>query len=174
MLLKPMKSYATLYPIVICGPASPRLLVNTAAGGVIVSTNGTAYPSSELERSAPLFEGVPCYHRHNEDGVSETFRELMRVGTIRNPRWSPATNELLADLLVTDEHWKREIKTWRSVYGFSMATEVSCREAGGMTIVDKIVSVKSVDLVEWADPACGGRWADKSGAPAQMINKWIG
>ncbi|MGE3804159.1 MAG: hypothetical protein AB7K24_05755 [Gemmataceae bacterium] len=134
-------------------PDQPILRGVKILGGV--SKNRRRYTGEAVEQAARLYEGLPVNIDHPEKntaaarGLRERFGKLLQV---RNEAGS-----LRGDLHYNPKHPLAEAVRWWAenqpdAIGLSHnATGTGHTEADGTFVVDKIVSVRSVDIV--ADPA---------------------
>jgi len=118
-----------------------------------VGKNGEFYSRDVLRRAVPKYEGVRVYFEH--DLARPRQRRLQdQFGVLRNARFDGRA--IIADLHANPHHPLFEQVAWdaengtRGV-GLSHLVDATDHRANGMTIVDSIDDVLSVDIV--ADPA---------------------
>ena len=119
------------------------------------SRNGRHYPNDTLRNALPLYENskVNLDHPDGDPRKSRSYRA--RFGVIRNVQLRE--NEgLFADFWFNPKHSMAEQLLWDAEHapdnvGFSHNVEAVVKRDKTSVLVEKIVSVRSVDLV--ADPA---------------------
>ncbi len=119
------------------------------------SKNGRDYPATTLRAAATLFEGVPCYARHRQQGEGERH-PLDKVGKFSQAAWSEADNGITARLRVVNPQARALLMEMHETgetdfVGFSIDAEGQVDRGS----VRAITKANSVDLV--AEPAAGGR-----------------
>ncbi len=119
------------------------------------SKNGRDYPATTLQAAATLFEGVPCYARHRQQGEGERH-PLDKVGKFSQAAWSEADNGITARLRVVNPQARALLMEMHETgetdfVGFSIDAEGQVDRGS----VRAITKAHSVDLV--AEPAAGGR-----------------
>lgn len=119
------------------------------------SRNGREYPDKTLREAISLYENakVNLDHPDGDPGKPRSYQD--RFGAIHNVRLKE--NEgLFADFRFNPKHAVAEQLLWDAKHapenvGFSHNVEATVRREQDRTIVEKILKVRSVDLV--ADPA---------------------
>jgi hypothetical protein len=136
------------------------------------SRNGREYPNETLRESIPLYENskVNLDHPEGDPGKPRSYQD--RFGVIRNV--TLRENEgLFADFRFNPKHAVAEQLLWDAEHapdnvGFSHNVEAVVRREQEKTIVEKIIAVRSVDLV--ADPATTAGLFESAEKPAVEIN----
>lgn len=119
------------------------------------SRNGREYPNETLREAIPLYENTKVNLDHPEGDPRRPRSYQDRFGVVRNVELQE--NEgLYADFHFNPKHPVAEQLLWDAEHapenvGFSHNVEALVRRENDRMIVEKIVSVRSVDLV--ADPA---------------------
>jgi hypothetical protein len=119
------------------------------------SRNGREYPNDTLREAIPLYENSKVNLDHPDGDPRRPRSYQDRFGIIRNVELRE--NEgLYADFRFNPKHQIAEQLLWDAEHapdnvGFSHNVEAVVRRENDKTIVEKIVAVRSVDLV--ADPA---------------------
>ncbi len=119
------------------------------------SRNGREYPNDTLREAIPLYENSKVNLDHPDGDPRRPRSYQDRFGVIRNVELRE--NEgLYADFRFNPKHPVAEQLLWDAEHapenvGFSHNVEAVVRRENEKTVVEKIVSVRSVDLV--ADPA---------------------
>ena len=119
------------------------------------SRNGREYPSSTLQEAIVLYENAKVNLDHPDGDPRKPRSYQDRFGMIRNVELRE-NDGLFAELRFNPKHPLAEQLLWDAEHapenvGFSHNVEAIVRRADDRQIIDKIVSVRSVDLV--ADPA---------------------
>ena len=120
----------------------------------VKSRNNRIYPLETLRDAAPLYENAKVNVNHPDGSPNESRKYQDRVGSIKNVTLQD--NGLYGDFHFNPKHPLAEQMLWDAEkapenFGFSHNVEAVVRLENGAQIVDKIVRVRSVDLV--ADPA---------------------
>ncbi|MBQ2790998.1 MAG: hypothetical protein IJE97_15285 [Thermoguttaceae bacterium] len=120
----------------------------------VKSRNNRVYPLETLRDAAPLYENAKVNVNHPDGSPNESRKYQDRVGSIKNVTLQE--NGLYGDFHFNPKHPLAEQMLWDAEkapenFGFSHNVEAVVRLENGAQIVDKIVRVRSVDLV--ADPA---------------------
>ena len=120
----------------------------------VKSRNNRVYPLETLRDAAPLYENAKVNVNHPDGSPNESRKYQDRVGSIKNV--SLQENGLYGDFHFNPKHPLAEQMLWDAEkapenFGFSHNVEAVVRLENGAQVVDKIVRVRSVDLV--ADPA---------------------
>lgn len=120
----------------------------------VKSRNNRVYPISTLRDAAPLYENAKVNVNHPDGSPNESRKYQDRVGSIKNV--TVEENGLYGDFHFNPKHPLAEQMLWDAEkapenFGFSHNVEAVVRLENGAQVVDKIVRVRSVDLV--ADPA---------------------
>ncbi len=120
----------------------------------VKSRNNRIYPLETLRDAAPLYENAKVNVNHPDGSPSESRKYQDRVGSIKNVTLQE--NGLYGDFHFNPKHPLAEQMLWDAErapenFGFSHNVEAVVRLENGAQVVDKIVRVRSVDLV--ADPA---------------------
>lgn len=120
------------------------------------SKNKREYGHKVREEAITLFEGAKVYVNHDNPDKNTKARRLYqdRLGTIRNV--TNTTEGLFADLVFNPNHPVAPQLIWEAEHpddggGLSINTIQTSHINEGVEVVDKILRVKSVDLV--AEPA---------------------
>jgi len=119
------------------------------------SRNGRHYPNDTLRLAIPLYENSKVNLDHPEGDPRKSRSYHARFGMIRNVHLRE--NEgLYADFWFNPKHTLAEQLLWDAEHspdnvGFSHNVEAVVKRNTASTLVEKIVAVRSVDLV--ADPA---------------------
>ena len=141
--------------------SSPRRKIDKENGVVsgvkilgVKSRNNRVYPLETLRDAAPLYENAKVNVNHPDGSPTESRKYQDRVGSIKNVTLQE--NGLYGDFHFNPKHPLAEQMLWDAEkapenFGFSHNVEAVVRLENGAQIVDKIVRVRSVDLV--ADPA---------------------
>lgn len=144
-----------------CDISSPRRKIDKENGVVsgvkilgVKSRNNRIYPLDTLRDAAPLYENAKVNVNHPDGSPTESRKYQDRVGSIKNVTLQE--NGLYGDFHFNPKHPLAEQMLWDAEkapenFGFSHNVEAVVRLENGAQIVDKIVRVRSVDLV--ADPA---------------------
>lgn len=144
-----------------CDLSSPRRKIDKENGVVsgvkilgVKSRNNRIYPLETLRDAAPLYENAKVNVNHPDGSPTESRKYQDRVGSIKNVTLQE--NGLYGDFHFNPKHPLAEQMLWDAEkapenFGFSHNVEAVVRLENGAQIVDKIVRVRSVDLV--ADPA---------------------
>lgn len=144
-----------------CDLSSPRRKIDKENGVVsgvkilgVKSRNNRVYPIETLRDAAPLYENAKVNVNHPDGSPNESRKYQDRVGSIKNVTLQE--NGLYGDFHFNPKHPLAEQMLWDAEkapenFGFSHNVEAVVRLENGAQIVDKIVRVRSVDLV--ADPA---------------------
>lgn len=144
-----------------CDLSSPRRKIDKENGVVsgvkilgVKSRNNRVYPLETLRDAAPLYENAKVNVNHPDGSPTESRKYQDRVGSIKNVTLQE--NGLYGDFHFNPKHPLAEQMLWDAEkapenFGFSHNVEAVVRLENGAQIVDKIVRVRSVDLV--ADPA---------------------
>ena len=144
-----------------CDLSSPRRKIDKENGVVsgvkilgVKSRNNRIYPLETLRDAAPLYENAKVNVNHPDGSPNESRKYQDRVGSIKNVTLQE--NGLYGDFHFNPKHPLAEQMLWDAEkapenFGFSHNVEAVVRLENGAQIVDKIVRVRSVDLV--ADPA---------------------
>ena len=144
-----------------CDLSSPRRKIDKENGVVsgvkilgVKSRNKRIYPLETLRDAAPLYENAKVNVNHPDGSPTESRKYQDRVGSIKNVTLQE--NGLYGDFHFNPKHPLAEQMLWDAEkapenFGFSHNVEAVVRLENGAQIVDKIVRVRSVDLV--ADPA---------------------
>ncbi|MBQ7813136.1 MAG: hypothetical protein IJX36_05570 [Thermoguttaceae bacterium] len=120
----------------------------------VKSRNNRIYPIETLRDAAPLYENAKVNVNHPDGSPNESRKYQDRVGSIKNVTLQE--NGLYGDFHFNPKHPLAEQMLWDAErapenFGFSHNVEAVVRLENGAQVVDKIVRVRSVDLV--ADPA---------------------
>lgn len=120
----------------------------------VKSRNNRVYPLETLRDAAPLYENAKVNVNHPDGSPNESRKYQDRVGSIKNVTLQE--NGLYGDFHFNPKHPLAEQMLWDAEkapenFGFSHNVEAVVRLENGAQVVDKIVRVRSVDLV--ADPA---------------------
>lgn len=120
----------------------------------VKSRNNRVYPLETLRDAAPLYENAKVNVNHPDGSPNASRKYQDRVGSIRNVTLQKSG--LYGDFHFNPKHPLAEQMLWDAErapenFGFSHNVEAVVRLENGAQIVDKIVRVRSVDLV--ADPA---------------------
>ncbi|MBQ5791022.1 MAG: hypothetical protein IIW01_12100 [Thermoguttaceae bacterium] len=120
----------------------------------VKSRNNRVYPIETLRDAAPLYENAKVNVNHPDGSPNESRKYQDRVGSIKNVTLQE--NGLYGDFHFNPKHPLAEQMLWDAEkapenFGFSHNVEAVVRLENGAQVVDKIVRVRSVDLV--ADPA---------------------
>lgn len=120
----------------------------------VKSRNNRVYPLATLRDAAPLYENAKVNVNHPDGSPTESRKYQDRVGSIKNVTLQE--NGLYGDFHFNPKHPLAEQMLWDAErapenFGFSHNVEAVVRLENGAQVVDKIVRVRSVDLV--ADPA---------------------
>ena len=141
--------------------SSPRRKIDKENGVVsgvkilgVKSRNNRVYPLATLRDAAPLYENAKVNVNHPDGSPTESRKYQDRVGSIKNVTLQE--NGLYGDFHFNPKHPLAEQMLWDAErapenFGFSHNVEAVVRLENGAQVVDKIVRVRSVDLV--ADPA---------------------
>lgn len=144
-----------------CDLASPQRKIDKENGVVsgvkilgVKSRNNRVYPLATLRDAAPLYENAKVNVNHPDGSPNESRKYQDRVGSIKNVTLQE--NGLYGDFHFNPKHPLAEQMLWDAEkapenFGFSHNVEAVVRLENGAQVVDKIVRVRSVDLV--ADPA---------------------
>ncbi len=144
-----------------CDLSSPRRKIDKENGVVsgvkilgVKSRNNRIYPLETLRDAAPLYENAKVNVNHPDGSPTESRKYQDRVGSIKNVTLQE--NGLYGDFHFNPKHPLAEQMLWDAEkapenFGFSHNVEAVVRLENGAQVVDKIVRVRSVDLV--ADPA---------------------
>ena len=119
------------------------------------SRNRRHYPESTLRAAIPLYENAKVNVNHPENHPSEQRKYQDRFGMIRNVRLKEGEG-LFGDFYFNPKHPLAEQLLWDAEnspenVGFSHNVEAVVGTENGRAVVEKIETVRSVDLV--ADPA---------------------
>ena len=141
---------------------SENVQINREAGvifGVKIigcdSRNGRHYPNETLRQAIPLYENAKVNLDHPDGDPRKSRSYHSRFGMIRNVHLRE--NEgLFADFWFNPRHSIAEQLLWDAEHspenvGFSHNVEAVVKRQHTTTLIERIVSVRSVDLV--ADPA---------------------
>ncbi|MDY0171163.1 MAG: hypothetical protein RBS80_31780 [Thermoguttaceae bacterium] len=117
-----------------------------------VSRNGREYTARALQDAAGLYEGVKVNVNHAELGQGRRYED--RIGCLRSVR--SKDDGLYADFHFNQGHALAEQLAWDAEnapgnVGLSHDAEGRTVRRDGKTVVEAVLSVRSVDLV--ADPA---------------------
>lgn len=120
----------------------------------VKSRNNRVYPLETLRDAATLYENAKVNVNHPDGSPTESRKYQDRVGSIKNVTLQD--NGLYGDFHFNPKHPLAEQMLWDAEkapenFGFSHNVEAVVRLENGAQVVDKIVRVRSVDLV--ADPA---------------------
>ncbi len=120
----------------------------------VKSRNNRVYPLETLRDAAPLYENAKVNVNHPDGSPNESRKYQDRVGSIKNVTLHETG--LYGDFHFNPKHPLAEQMLWDAEkapenFGFSHNVEAVVRLENGAQVVDKIVRVRSVDLV--ADPA---------------------
>ena len=121
----------------------------------LTSRNNRRYPLETLTEAIPLYQNAKVNLNHPDGNPTEPRRYQDRFGLVRNVR--VIENEgLFADCHFNPKHLYAEQLLWDAEnapenVGFSHNIEAEVVQESDMQIVQKILTVRSVDLV--ADPA---------------------
>lgn len=125
----------------------------------LVSRNNRFYPESTLQAAAPLYENAKVNLNHPDGSPRDVRKYQDRFGLIKNVRLNHGDG-LFGDFHFNPKHALAEQFLWDAEnspenVGFSHNVEAVVTLKDGRQTVEKIESVRSVDLV--ADPAttCG-------------------
>ncbi|MCH8043046.1 MAG: hypothetical protein IID44_04945 [Planctomycetes bacterium] len=119
------------------------------------SRNGRTYTAAALRDARPLYEGVKVFIDHPDHRTPNAERKFDDLfATLRNVRMTD--NGLRGDLHYLTSHPKAEqfaeaVEKMSSRFGLSHNIEAELSRRDGKTLVEKIIDVRSVDLV--TDPA---------------------
>ena len=121
----------------------------------LTSRNNRRYPPSTLTEAIPLYQNAKVNLNHPDGNPTEPRRYQDRFGLVRNVR-VVEDEGLFADFHFNPKHLYAEQLLWDAEnapenVGFSHNIEAEVVQENDMQIVQKIVAVRSVDLV--ADPA---------------------
>ncbi len=121
----------------------------------LASRNGRVYPLETLKEAAICYEGAKVNVNHPKGDPASPRDYQDRLGDIRNVAVRDSDG-LFADLYFNPRHVLAEQLIWDAEHspqnvGFSHNVRAVTERVDGKTIVRKILSVNSVDLV--ADPA---------------------
>jgi len=121
----------------------------------LTSRNNRRYPSETLMEAIPLYQNAKVNLNHPDGNPTEPRRYQDRFGLVRNVR-VVEDEGLFADFHFNPKHLYAEQLLWDTEnapenVGFSHNIEAEVVQENDMQIVQKIVAVRSVDLV--ADPA---------------------
>lgn len=154
--------------------ASPQRQIDKENGVVsgvkilgVKSRNNRVYPLETLRDAAPLYENAKVNVNHPDGSPNESRKYQDRVGSIKNVTLQE--NGLYGDFHFNPKHPLAEQMLWDAEkapenFGFSHNVEAVVRLENGAQVVDKIVRVRSVDLV--ADPATtSGLFESKTTTP---------
>lgn len=136
------------------------------------SKNGRHYPNETLQQAIPLYENSKVNLDHaNEPNKSRSYHD--RFGLIRNVHLRE--NEgLFADFWFNPKHSIAEQLLWDAEHapdnvGFSHNVEAVVKRQHPSALVEKIVAVRSVDLV--ADPATTQGLFESASPPAVTLEQ---
>lgn len=120
----------------------------------VKSRNNRVYPIETLRDAATLYENAKVNVNHPDGSPNESRKYQDRVGSIKNVTLQESG--LYGDFHFNPKHPLAEQMLWDAEkapenFGFSHNVEAVVRLENGAQVVDKIVRVRSVDLV--ADPA---------------------
>ncbi|MCL2119917.1 MAG: hypothetical protein FWH27_15980 [Planctomycetaceae bacterium] len=117
----------------------------------LTSRNNRRYPLETLAEAIPLYQNAKVNLNHPDGNPTEPRRYQDRFGMVRNVR--VIENEgLFADFHFNPKHLYAEQLLWDAEnVGFSHNIEAEVVQESDIQIVQKILAVRSVDLV--ADPA---------------------
>ena len=113
------------------------------------SANGREYPRETMVKASGLYEGRPVYIDHSgTPGKTRSYRD--QFGVLRGVH--EANGELRGDLHFNPKHQIAAQFEWDaannpSAVGLSHDVMAKTKQRGGVTIVEDIVRVNSVDLV---------------------------
>jgi len=119
------------------------------------SRNGRHYPNDTLRQAIPLYENSKVNLDHPDGDPRKSRSYHARFGIIRNVHLRE-NDGLYADFWFNPKHMIAEQLLWDAEHapdnvGFSHNVEAMVKRQNTTAIVEKIVAVRSVDLV--ADPA---------------------
>lgn len=114
-----------------------------------VSKNGRYYTADALRQAVPLYEGAKVFWTHARPGSERDTRDL--VGFIRNARY--AKDAVYGDLYVIAESRDADMlfrlaEDHPTAAGLSHDAEGETAFRNGRTVVERIASVRSVDIVD--------------------------
>jgi len=121
----------------------------------LTSRNNRRYPPATLLEAIPLYQNAKVNLNHPDGNPTEPRRYQDRFGLVRNVR-VVEDEGLFADFHFNPKHLYAEQLLWDAEnapenVGFSHNIEAEVMQENDMQVVQKIVAVRSVDLV--ADPA---------------------
>ncbi len=139
------------------------------------SRNGRLYPNETLQEAIPLYENSKVNLDHPEGDPNRPRSYQDRFGVIRNVTLRE-NDGLYADFRFNPKHSVAEQLLWDAQnapenVGFSHNVEAIIRQEDGQVVVEKILAVRSVDLV--ADPATTSglfeTYAARPASPAEVL-----
>ena len=139
------------------GSGRPDTTKGIVPGVLIVgleSKNGRSYPSATLKAAVGLYEGVKVNLDHPQKPQdSRSVKD--RIGVIRNARFMEGKG-IVGDFHYNPQHPLASQIAWDAEHnpkavGFSHNANLALSRGPGRPVVERIDSVRSVDLV--ADPA---------------------
>jgi hypothetical protein len=134
--------------------ADDFLLKNARVLGA-VSLNGRRYTREAMGAALSMYDGARVYLDHREPGKVGSPRSVKDlIGTLEGPSLDDAG--VLANMQINPEHPHARAIAWIAknrpdAIGFSHDAVGQGETVNGVFVIDRIVSVKSVDLV--TDPA---------------------
>lgn len=137
----------------------------------LASRNNRVYPESTLADAAPLYENAKVNLNHPDGSPLDARKYQDRFGLIKNVRLLPGEG-LFGDFHFNPKHALAEQFLWDAEnspenVGFSHNVEAVVARKDGRQLVEKIESVRSVDLV--ADPATTCGLFEQTAPPSEKV-----
>lgn len=137
----------------------------------LASRNNRVYPESTLADAAPLYENAKVNLNHPDGSPLDARKYQDRFGLIKNVRLLPGEG-LFGDFHFNPKHSLAEQFLWDAEnspenVGFSHNVESVVARKDGRQLVEKIESVRSVDLV--ADPATTCGLFEQTAPPSEKV-----
>lgn len=157
------------WEVTIIGARSDNDLVTVEGRTFILSKNGRLYDTKAIAESTQQWDGVKVYDNHLTQAEFEAKQGMRSpskewLGTIVNPRWDAAKNQLRGIFKVVEDSLAKKLKNAYEqkvlgAIGLSIDTfpvigqEISV-EGTRFPVIEGFKKILSVDLV--GDPAAGG------------------
>ncbi|MDR0328524.1 MAG: hypothetical protein LBI05_09545 [Planctomycetaceae bacterium] len=137
------------------------------------SRNGRHYPNDTLRNAIPLYENSKVNLDHPDGDPRKSRSYQARFGMIRNVQLRE-NDGLFADFWFNPKHSLAEQLLWDAEHapenvGFSHNVEAVVKRQQSTALVEKIVAVRSVDLV--ADPAATQGLFESVATPAITLEQ---
>lgn len=169
-ITSPRKS-GKIWDVTIMGVSDDSPLIESGGKSYILSSNGRAYPTDVLKRSASSWDGIEVFDNHLTDdefkergGMRSVLHEAVAI--LKKPYYDQGDNCLNAELRVIDDAMRTKLLNAYELHVLdSIGLSVDVLHSEGESIryngnryptIAEFSKIVSVDIV--ASPAAGGRF----------------